>query len=591
MVKPIDDLLKPLDDAISDCNVIAEFSENSENQETYSLSKTYIVTAASPLSHPMTQLDENGYDQDDKESVDYNDMPDYDDPEGSTEKPKDDKEQESIMAGAIADDLMDQVCFDEIGGDWSIQKGGLWGIVTEKKALKIIMGELKARMPKGFSFSKVNSIKSFLQILLLCEKWDDHKHLLPMINGVLDTQTMTLSDYSYKHRFNWQLPYAYNPNAKLEVIRSWLWGASGKDLESINIIRAFFRMALISGDVQKFLELVGAGGTGKSTLVRLLVAFIGEKNSVTTDLKQLETNKFEAAALYGKHLAIINDSSRYCGEVSTLKALTGGDPVRLEKKNVQQSGSFVFDGVVVIASNEAIQTADYTSGLIRRRMPVNFNRIVTDEDKAKWASLGGIEAAMHNELPALLNWVLAMTPAEVKAAIGGINGQMSTSTLNHLVETNKIAAWLDDNIVIVPRSVTYIGGSTKGKDDDEKRYAVREKLYPNYEAWCNEGAVHPVALQRFTASVIDVCNTLKLDVSALAKNKHGRSLLGLAIREDKHLSYATPVTKKLLGDEDNYKGDEWNTPQSRASDEGDPDDLVNLSVIKESIEIETPEYF
>ena len=132
MVKPIDDLLKPLDDAISDCNVIAEFSENSENQETCSLSKTYIVTAASPLSHPMTQLDENGYDQDDKESVDYNDMPDYDDPEGSTEKPKDDKEQESIMAGAIADDLMDQVCFDEIGGDWSIQKGGLWGIVTEK---------------------------------------------------------------------------------------------------------------------------------------------------------------------------------------------------------------------------------------------------------------------------------------------------------------------------------------------------------------------------------------------------------------------------------------------------------------------------
>ena len=379
MVKPIDDLLKPLDDAAPDCNVIAEFSENSENQETCSLSKTYIVTAASPLHHQMTMPDENDYDDGYTESVSNNEMPDYGDLEGSTEKPKDDKEQESIMAGAIADDLMDQLCYDEIGGDWSIQKGGLWRIVTEKTGLKLIMGELKARMPKGFSFSKVNSIKSFLQIFLLCDSWDDNKHLLPMVNGVLDTQTMTLSDYSYKHRFNWQLPYAYNPNAKLDVIRSWLWSASGEDLESINIIRAFFRMALISGDVQKFLELVGAGGTGKSTLVRLLVAFIGEKNSVTTDLKQLETNRFEAAGLHGKHLAIVNDSSRYCGEVSTLKALTGGDPVRLEKKNVQQSGSFVFGGVVVIASNEAIQTADYTSGLIRRRMPVNFNRISTYE--------------------------------------------------------------------------------------------------------------------------------------------------------------------------------------------------------------------
>jgi len=131
-------------------------------------------------------------------------------------------------------------------------------------------------------------------------------------------------------------------------------------------------MALVGGDVQKFLELIGPGGTGKSTLIRLLVAFIGEKNHTATDLKNLETNNFEAAALYGKRLVLISDSSRYGGEVSTLKALTGGDPVRLEKKNKQQTGSFVFDGVIVIASNEAIQTADYTSGLMRRRMPVNF---------------------------------------------------------------------------------------------------------------------------------------------------------------------------------------------------------------------------
>ena len=71
--------------------------------------------------------------------------------------------------------------------------------------------------------------------------------------------------------------------------------------------------------------------------------------------------------------------------------------IRLEKKNQQQTGGFVYGGVVVVASNEAIQTADYTSGLIRRRMPVKFNRQTTDADKAKWAALGGIEAVMHKE--------------------------------------------------------------------------------------------------------------------------------------------------------------------------------------------------
>ena len=57
-------------------------------------------------------------------------------------------------------------------------------------------------------------------------------------------------------------------------------------MESVNIIRAFFKMALVGGEVQKFLELIGSGGTGKSTLIRLLVAFIGEKNHAATDWRE-----------------------------------------------------------------------------------------------------------------------------------------------------------------------------------------------------------------------------------------------------------------------------------------------------------------
>lgn len=501
----------------------------------------------------------------------------------------DDREPESKLARHIADALVDSLCYDEIGGDWYSQSNGLWKVTTEKKALKVIMRVLDAGMPQGYSIAKLNNVKSFLMIYLLLGKWASNRHLLPMKNGVLDTRTMQLSDYSHKHRFNWQLPYSFNPDAKLDVIKRWLWTASGEDMESVNIIRAFFKMALVGGDVQKFLELIGAGGTGKSTLIRLLVAFIGEKNHAATDLKNLETNRFEAAALYGKRLVLISDSSRYGGEVSTLKALTGGDPVRFEKKNQQQSGSFVFDGVVVIASNEAIQTADYTSGLIRRRMPVNFNSKVTDADKAKWAAVGGIEAAMHGELAGLLNWVTAMTEAEVKAVIGGINGQMTQTQRDHLVETNKIAAWMDDNIIIEPNAVTYVGGSMKGKADNETSLARREKLYANYESWCNDSAVHPVALQRFTANITDVCDQLKIDVIALPKDRNGKPIKGIAIRGDHHFNYAMPVTKKLLCDPDKKICDPVVTQQSRAGDGGDPCDPINSPVI--ITPVEDVEYF
>ncbi|MDO9048991.1 MAG: phage/plasmid primase, P4 family [Methylobacter sp.] len=503
----------------------------------------------------------------------------------------DDKEPESKLARHIADALVDTLAYDEIGSEWYSQSSGLWKATTDKKALKTIMGVLDVGMPNGYAIAKLNNVKSFLMIYLLLDKWANNRHLLPMKNGVLDTKTMLLSDYSHKHRFNWQLPYSFDPDAKLHVIKQWLWDASGKDLESVNIIRAFFKMALVGGEVQKFLELIGAGGTGKSTLIRLLVAFIGEKNHASTDLKNLEINRFEAAALYGKKLALISDSSRYGGEVSVLKALTGGDPVRLEKKNVQQSGSFVFEGVVVIASNEAIQTADYTSGLGRRRMPVNFNSKVTDADKQKWAAVGGIEAAMHSELPGLLNWATSMPDAEVKRVIGGINGQMTQTQRDHLVETNKIAAWLDDNIVIDPNAIIVIGCSMKKKTDTgEINQARRDRLYANYESWCDDNAVHPVALNRFTANVLDVCGLMKIDTIKMNKTSTGVPIKGITIRNYTHSTYATPITKKLLNDALLPMNDLSMTRQAIDNSSDDPHDPIISSVIKNTVSNEVPEF-
>jgi putative DNA primase/helicase len=197
---------------------------------------------------------------------------------------------------------------------------------------------------------------------------------------------------------------------------------------------------------------------------------------------------------------------------------------------------------------------------------------------------------MHKELPGLLNWVMAMSEDEVKAVIGGINGQMTQTQREHLVETNKIAAWLDDNIVVNPDSITYVGSSIKGKDHNEISLAKREKLYANYEAWCLDGAVHPVALQRFTANVVDVCDQLKIDVTALNKDKHGKPIKGIAIRGSQHSSYATPVTKKLIGDPEKHIGDPVVTRQSRASSHSGSDYPINSLITITTGLNEEPEF-
>jgi hypothetical protein len=40
---------------------------------------------------------------------------------------------------------------------------------------------------------------------------------------------------------------------------------------------------------------MGSGGTGKGTFMRVATALVGTHNSVTTNLKEMEENKFETA--------------------------------------------------------------------------------------------------------------------------------------------------------------------------------------------------------------------------------------------------------------------------------------------------------
>ncbi|MGJ0485142.1 MAG: DNA primase family protein [Methylomicrobium sp.] len=462
-------------------------------------------------------------------------------------KAKDNKLTDSRLAEKVADVLRDIIAIDETTGEWFMCKNGIWQPIGNVRATKIINKSLHAFLPEGFSKARLNAIEGFLKLYLSLEKWESKKTLLPLQNGVLDTDTMTLLPYSPEHKFNWQLPYEYDPLAEIKIINQWLWEVTNQDIEIINIVRAFFKITMVGGEVQKFLEIIGPGGTGKSTLIRLLIMLVGEANHTATDLKNLEQNRFEAATLYGKRLAVISDSSRYGGEVSVLKAITGGDPVRHERKNQQQNGAFVYCGTVVIASNEAIQSTDYSSGLARRRMPIAFVRKVTDEDKAKWRSFGGIEKAMQAELPGLLNWILAMTDAEVNDCLSIINGTLNKSQREHLIETNKLAAWIDDNLIVKENNVLYVGASTSGqKDPRAVDHDCNTKLYPNYLRWCGENGVQAIAVQRFSNNLVDIAEHCKLPVKAIGRDSNGRRVAGFKIRTISDGATATPITQTLL---------------------------------------------
>jgi putative DNA primase/helicase len=147
---------------------------------------------------------------------------------------------------------------------------------------------------------------------------------------------------------------------------------SGQE-DRLQVLRAFLNTIITSrSDLQRYLECVGPAGTGKSTFIRLAEALIGSHNNFTTQLKHLEANRFETSGIFGKRLVTITDSERYGGNVTVLKALTGSDTIRYEVKYQQQRQGFKPTCMVVVAANEVIQSADYTSGLQRRRLSIPF---------------------------------------------------------------------------------------------------------------------------------------------------------------------------------------------------------------------------
>jgi len=356
---------------------------------------------------------------------------------------------------------------------------------------------------------------------------------IPFANGLLNIETGTLAPITPETAASWSLPYEYQPGADCPRVKEWLLHAVGGDRDVVELLRAFLA-ALIRGGayLQRFLHLIGPGGTGKSTFLRLIEALVGARNTVTTDLKELEQNRFESAALYGKRAALITDSDRYGGSVNKLKAITGQDPVRLERKHIQQSGSFIFEGMVFLASNEPLATTDYTSGIERRRVTVHFDRRVSEQEKAAWNAAGGEKAVLHAELPGVVNWLLSMPVKEMEQRISHPPEHTVMANLEAMRAGNPCADWLTDCCVPELDAWTQIGvcEERRSPDDGEVYYLHSDtRLFPSYLAWCKKSGRVPLSLSRFRSVVVDAIKTLGFDALDV-RRADGRGIKGVRLR-------------------------------------------------------------
>ena len=352
------------------------------------------------------------------------------------------------------------------------------------------------------------------------------RKLVPMKNGVLDLNTMELLDHDPTNYFTWQLPYAYDPDADCPKFKEWLY-AGVEERDTLYDVAIAFLSACIRGmaNLEVYLEVVGGGGSGKSTYMRIAQALVGYNNSHSTNFKRLAENRFETSMIYGKRLLVLPDTKSYASDMEIFKNITGADPIPYERKYIQQGQGFKFFGMCLITANEPVRSSDITSGITRRRVVLPFDKraaknpeaiLEVDEDGDPYGRLA-------SEIPGIFNYCLQMSRERVTDILksgGSNNDEVREVQVGVMLETNSLAGWANDHIIKEENAFTRTGSAVKLFPSQHRTFhdeagaqetcimlydSQWEFLYASYRAYCEMmGHDNPVKQQVFKRMLVDL---------------------------------------------------------------------------------------
>jgi len=435
-------------------------------------------------------------------------------------------------------------------------KKGTWRREEYKDEYKHFVQDLFLResipTPGGFTSHLLSDVTNLTKAYITQPYWNDDPDKLAFVNGVLEMSSGEFLPHDQENYLTWGLDFDYDPNADSGPIIQWLRKTQYNDEERVQVLRAWLKACLVGKghELQRFLEVIGPGGRGKSTFANLCCALIGNGNYASTTLNQLEQSRFEIASIKGKRLTLINDSERYGGSAQIFKALTGGDNLRFEEKNKNVGEPFVYTGMVMVCANEPIQTTDNTSGLTRRRLTVEFNRPLWDKNSEAVEMIklenGEVKGLWKSYLPGLVNWVLKMDTKSMREYLLDTYEKVDhlKSVRNSILLTsNNLVEWLQSEVVHSPDSVSAVGKKIPAAKDSKERYVNSNfHLYASYCAYCEDTGSKPVGQKRFISLLLDCCKNQLGMKEIISFSKKGRPFIrGLVIRNSDE-KFKTSVT-------------------------------------------------
>lgn len=291
-------------------------------------------------------------------------------------------------------------------------------------------------------------------------------HLLNVSNGMVDIRTGEMADWDPNYMSGVQLPVPYVADAECPIYEAWVSKMAPDQVDDLEEVAA--TMIDMSQSPQKAIFLYGPSRSGKSTFLRILQAMAGSESTAAVTLHQLQDNRFKAAQLEGK---ILNSAAElkagHVEQVDLFKALTGGDPVDVERKGVQ-GFKLTNEALFAFAMNEVPTIGESSRAYFERVKAFHFPNSFAGAENPL------LERVMlERELPGILaRWITAW---QRRHARGGFLATLGSVQADFEAKSNRVYEFIAEYYdIVVPGSA------------EARRAVLARDLYERFMLWARQ---------------------------------------------------------------------------------------------------------
>jgi putative DNA primase/helicase len=336
----------------------------------------------------------------------------------------------------------------------------------------------------------------------------DPRNVISFQNGLLDIMRRKL--YPATPFFFTRTALAIPYNAAAPAPELWLSFldevTAGKDddgqpisrPELVTLIREMMGY-LLSSDTskQKVFHLCGQPRSGKGTILRVITAMVGTRNTVSPTIQSL-ANDFGPQSLIGKSLATITDMStdnrmHLSAAASHINAISGEDYQTVQRKHTSSWNGYLSARFLMV-SNAVPNFGGHTSALATRLLIMPFENSFADRADTE------LTGKLLAELAGIINW--ALDGLDDLNMVGNFTEPADCAKLKSrlIMRSDPIHGFVAECCTVKP---------SDGIDKDV--------LYSCYLEYCEDAHARPKSRDDFTEGLADLYPTVRASKRPFAK--------------------------------------------------------------------------